>query len=320
LTESSVDSTLAIIGQELSRLAIGGAAGVLKRTTEAVDDASKITQILVGRYPRTPVFVFVGLLYAYAALAIILFLSTVACSTDVISSPSDDDANKEKTGAHDTKPVRTYTALELAQRRLVDPATLIAEQYVWAPHPLPAQSSQMSSRTRTAEMFGINQPVGPGKSAPAPERLVVGLGGPYADTGNPRFGVWRRPKRQAELDADSSVVGSPSTGDAEMMESTTLVGSTIVHQQREGVLPPAYTSLGRGARTRSDGSDLAPEYVVRHGPGRVDTQRRAEGVRVDLADRRRLPEKDLSELMRVRSSVSSSSTGSERTVRRSTGV
>ncbi|CAE6519740.1 unnamed protein product [Rhizoctonia solani] len=78
LTESTAQTILATLEQELSRLAIGGAAGLFMRTTQTVGDASKITQVLVGRYPRTPVYVFAGLLYGYAALAIILFLSTAA--------------------------------------------------------------------------------------------------------------------------------------------------------------------------------------------------------------------------------------------------
>ncbi|KAG8727836.1 hypothetical protein FRC12_022187, partial [Ceratobasidium sp. 428] len=82
--QQSDDSILANLEQELTRLAIGSAAGVFVRTTDTVTDASVIQQELVGRYPRLPVFVFAGLLYAYAALAILLFLSTMACTSDIV--------------------------------------------------------------------------------------------------------------------------------------------------------------------------------------------------------------------------------------------
>ncbi|KAG8690386.1 hypothetical protein FRC11_011964 [Ceratobasidium sp. 423] len=320
LTETTEDGTLATLEQELSRLAIGGAAGMFVRTSQFVGDASKITQILVGRYPRTPVYVFAGLLYGYATLAIILFLSTAACTSDVIAfRPDSDDLNKERIDTVDKKSPRTYTALQLAQRRLVDPATLIAEQYVWAPHTSPSEASAMASRLRTADMFGINQP---SKASGVAERLFVGLGGPYADGGDPRFGVWRRPKRQIDTESDrATFVRGPSslTTNAELMEGTTLVGSIG--------MPPAYATLSRGARSRSDGSEHVPEYATRHGSGLVDTRTRVEGRRVDLnvgAGRRPLPEKDWPTLARVPSNASSegseASTSTIRTVRRSTGV
>ncbi|KAJ1301875.1 hypothetical protein OPQ81_000715 [Rhizoctonia solani] len=326
LTELSEDGILAILEQELSRLAIGGAAGLFMRTNLSVSDASKITQILVGRYPCTPVYVFAGLLYGYAALAILLFLSTAACTSDVIAfRPDSDDLNKESVSNPNTKSPQTYTALQLAQRRLVDPATLIAEQYVWAPHTSPSQASAMASRLRTAEMFGVNQP---SKTSAAAERLFVGLGGPYADAGDPRFGVWRRPKRQTETESDRApyVRGTPSSvgTNIELMEGTTLVGSTL-HNEQIG-MPPAYATLSRGARSRSDGSEYVPEYATRHGSGLVDTRTRVEGRRVDLnvgAGRRPLPEKDWSGLTRVPSNASEgseASTSTVRTIRRSTGV
>ncbi|KAG8687825.1 hypothetical protein FRC08_011748, partial [Ceratobasidium sp. 394] len=118
------DSILANLEQELTRLAIGSVAGVFNRTTDLVTDASVIKQELVGRYPRTPVFVFAGLLYAYAALAILLFLSTVACTSDVVEVGVD---GKERVEGEKAK--RQYTALELAHRSLVDPVALIAEQH-----------------------------------------------------------------------------------------------------------------------------------------------------------------------------------------------
>ncbi|CAE6498907.1 unnamed protein product [Rhizoctonia solani] len=325
LTESTEEGTLAILEQELSRLAIGGAAGLFIRTSQFVSDASKVTQILVGRYPRTPVYVFIGLLYGYAAVTVILFLSTAACTSDVIAfRPDSDDLNKERIDRVDTKSPRTYTALQLAQRRLVDPATLIAEQYVWAPHSSPSQASEMATRLRTADMFGVNQP---SKTSTVPERLYVGLGGPYADTGDPRFGVWRRPKRQIDAESDRAtyVPGpSPISTDVGLMEGTTLVGSTLHHEQIG--MPPAYATLSRGARSRSDGSEYVPEYANRHGSGLVDTRTRVEGRRVDLnvGARRLPPEKDWSGLARVPSNVSSegseASTSTIRTARRNTGI
>ncbi|CAE7213001.1 unnamed protein product [Rhizoctonia solani] len=321
LTESTEDGTLAILEQELSRLAIGGAAGLFKRTSQFVSDASQITQILVGRYPHTPVYVFAGLLYAYAAVAIVLFLSTAACTSDVIAfRPDSDNLSKERFDHADAKAPRTYTALQLAQRRLVDPATLIAEQYVWAPHTSPSQASAMSTRIRTADMFGVDQP---SKTASVGERLYVGLGGPYADIGDPRFGVWRRPKRQIDTESDrATCVRGPSSvsTNVEMMEGTTIVGSTL-HADQIG-MPPAYATLSRGGRTRSDGSEYVPEYATRHGSGLVDTRTRVEGRRVDLDGARRPPpEKDWSGLARVPSNASSEgSTSTIRTARRNTGV
>ncbi|CAE6470463.1 unnamed protein product [Rhizoctonia solani] len=330
LTDYSEEGTTAILGQELSRLAIGSAAGLFMRTNQSVSDASTITQVLVGRYPRTPVYVFAGLLYAYAALAIILFLSTAACTSDVIAFRSDSDhLNKEGIDGAGTKSPKTYTALQLAQRRLVDPATLIAEQYVWAPHSSPSQASAMATQLRTADMFGVNQP---NKTSAVPERLFVGLGGPYADNGDPRFGVWRRPKRQIDTESDrlTYMPGAPSSigmTNPEMMEGTTLAGSTL-HSEQNG-LPPAYATLSRGTRSRSDGSEYILEYAARHthGSGLVDTRTRVEGRHVDLnvgPERRPLPEKDWSALARVPSNASSqgseASTSTIRTVRRSTGV
>ncbi|CAE6482163.1 unnamed protein product [Rhizoctonia solani] len=324
LTESSEEGTLAVLEQELSRLAIGGAAGLFTRTTQFVSDASKVTQILVGRYPRTPVYVFAGLLYGYATIATILFLSTAACTSDVIAFRADcDDLNKERIDRTNAKSPKTYTSLQLAQRRLVDPATLIAEQYVWAPHSSPSQASEMATRLRTADMFGVNQP---SKASGVAERLYVGLGGPYADAGDPRFGVWRRPKQQIDTESDrATYMRGPSSVSTNvgMLEGTTLVGSTIHHEQIG--MPPAYATLSRGGRSRSDGSEYVPEYATRHGSGLVDTRTRVEGRRVDLnvGARRPLPEKDWSGLARVPSHASEgseASTSTIRTVRRNTGV
>ncbi|KAF8594876.1 hypothetical protein BDV93DRAFT_529022 [Ceratobasidium sp. AG-I] len=305
--EATEDGTMAVIEQELARLAITSVGGMLVRTANSVTDASVITQTLVGRYPRVPVFIFAGLLYAYAALAVVLFLSTAACTSDVVVlGAQDDPAKLEKIGASGSKPSRTYTELELAQRRLVNPLTLIAEQHVWAPHVVPSEASAMSARTGTAEMFGV----GDGK-----ERLMVGLGGPYADAGNGRFGVWRRPKRR-----EAEVESAPSVG--EMMEGTTMVGSGASQHSAEG-MPPAYASLSRGAsaygrrgRHAPEGMRSVPEYGAPHGPGDV--------VRVDFGRPRTIPEKELSGLMGQRTSVSSegseASGSSGRTVRRSTGA
>ncbi|KAF8759914.1 hypothetical protein RHS01_01382 [Rhizoctonia solani] len=203
LTDYSLEGTMAILGQELSRLAVGASAGLFMRTNESVADASTITQVLVGRYPRTRKGRWAG-----------------------------------------TKPPKAYTALELAQRRLVDPATLIAEQYVWAPHSSPSKASAMATQLRTADMFGVGEP---SKTSSAPT------------------GFWRRPKRQIDTESDrlTYVPGVPSSlgmTNPEMIEGTTLVGSTLLSEQNG--MPPAYATLSRGTRSRSDGS----EYVLEHAP------------------------------------------------------
>ncbi|KAG8701434.1 hypothetical protein FRC08_004079 [Ceratobasidium sp. 394] len=180
----------------------------------------------------------------------------------------------------------------------------------------------MSVRTRTVEMFGLGQVSGEGKAGggSGPERLVVGLGGPYADSGNPRFGVWRRPKRHVEPEYGR---GPPSlrseTGDGELMEGTTLVASS---QHLTDGMPPAYASLARGnyrptrARSGSELSRGASEYRM--------SELRHQPVRIDFERMQRVPEKDLSDVMYIRSSVSSegseASGSTARTVRRGTGV
>jgi len=307
VNEATEEGTMAVVEQELSRLAIASVGGMLVRTTDSVTDASVITQTLVGRYPRAPVFVFAGLLYTYAALTVVLFLSTAACTSDVVTlGAQDDPAKLEKLGAAGLRSGRTFTELELAQRRLVDPLTLIAEQHVWAPHITPSEASAMSARTGAAEMFGA----GDGK-----ERLFVGLGGPYTDAGNGRFGIWRRPKRRVEEVESTTSVG-------EMMEGTTMVGSGASQHSVEG-MPPAYASLSRGAsaygrrgRHAPDGSASIPEYALPHRSGDV--------VRVDFGRPRAMPEKELASLMGQRTSVSSvgseASGSSSRTVRRSNGA
>lgn len=122
------DGRRAVIAQELAQLAVANMGGMLVCMMKLVKDASMITQTLVGWYPRVPVFVFTGLLYAYAAFAAILFLSTVACTLDMISLGTEDDSAKlEKIGLVGSKPRRPYTALKLAQRRLVNLMTVIAE-------------------------------------------------------------------------------------------------------------------------------------------------------------------------------------------------
>ncbi|KAG8697513.1 hypothetical protein FRC08_006482 [Ceratobasidium sp. 394] len=180
----------------------------------------------------------------------------------------------------------------------------------------------MSVRTRTVEMFGLGRASGEGKAGggSGPERLVVGLGGPYAVSGNPRFGVWRRPKRHVEPEYGR---GPPSlrseTGDGEMMEGTTLVASS---QHLTDGMPPAYASLGRGnyrptrARSGSELSRGTSEYRM--------SELRHQPVRIDFERMQRVPEKDLSDVMHIRSSVSSegseASGSTARTVRRDTGV
>lgn len=307
MNEATDDGTMAVIEQELARLAIASVGGTLVRTTASVSDASTITQTLVGRYPRVPVFVFAGVLYAYAALAVILYLSTAACTSDVVAlGTGDDQAKLEKIGLAGSRPRRPHTTLELAQRRLVDPLTLIAEQHVWGPHALPSEASVMSGRTSAAEMFGAED---------GNDRLIVGLGGPYADTGSGRFGIWRRPKRR-EGEGESA----PSVG--EMLEGTTVVGSGASRHSVEG-MPPAYASLQRGSsaygrrgRGGPDGRRSVPEYAATHESGDV--------VRVDFGRPRSIPEKERRSLLGQRTSVSSmgseASGSTGRTVRRSTGA
>jgi hypothetical protein len=63
---------------------------------------------------------------------------------------------------------------------------------------------------RTTEMYEVEWVSAEGKEGGAgPERLVFGLGGPYADTGYLWFGVCRRPKKQAEPEYGQ---GAPSIG------------------------------------------------------------------------------------------------------------
>ncbi|KAG8914064.1 hypothetical protein FRC00_000912 [Tulasnella sp. 408] len=114
------EEVMAVLNQQLARLAVGSAAGFFKPT--AATDVSYLVQTMLGRYPVGPILALLALLLLYAILALTIFFVSLWEKDEIIVAPSDDVFGE---GVRVGEP----SALLLAQRWLVTPMPLVGSAF-----------------------------------------------------------------------------------------------------------------------------------------------------------------------------------------------
>ncbi|KAG8928023.1 hypothetical protein FRC01_006578 [Tulasnella sp. 417] len=162
--------TMVELGQDIAKLSLGGAAGFYQNAQES--DVQDLSVVMVAIYPVVPVMVLLGLLFAYALLVLMLFLSSCWLPDESIVQPLGD--------SHPGNEIET-SMLTLAQRWLTSPLPLVGFSF---------PRGDGLDGTRSASYFAMN-------TAPDGDedhtRLAIGLNGE-------RFGVtfWGQRRYYAE--------------------------------------------------------------------------------------------------------------------------
>jgi hypothetical protein len=162
-SSNSSDDVLALLQQELSRLALGSSASVIG-TSAATTSQWTNHQLLLGRYPMAPALAVVIILYLYSLAA--LLLSIGATITSVRTT---------HVAAQGRQAVST---LELAQRRLTDPAVVISALF-----PAEDKETRAANSVSTATLDVFRE-----RSGVQNERLRVGF---RRSVSQSEFGLWR---------------------------------------------------------------------------------------------------------------------------------
>jgi hypothetical protein len=194
MAASAVEEVNAILNQELARLTLASAGGLFKR---AAADATLLQGTdLLTRYPLAPVIVFAAILYAYGAIALLVFLVSATEESPMVLVPTELSPTAELT---------SVSATELLQLRLTDPMTLVSAAYPSSVSIIassreggssPDSVVALSVREKAMDMFTE-------ASMSSRERVYVGLGR-SGRTGLPAFGVWRWGEMQYYTDWSNS--------------------------------------------------------------------------------------------------------------------
>ncbi|KAG8783353.1 hypothetical protein FRC12_019830 [Ceratobasidium sp. 428] len=169
-----VQDVMAALNQELARLALGFIAGsfVLAPAT----DVQILTPTILGRYPLVPLLTFTGLLALYGLIALLVFAMSSFTTTGSIHVPS------ELRGKPKDKNV---PELKLVQLRLLNPLTVIAQQFSEYQFPTPNASDPDGRSVKTSAM-DLFPETGLGRMEI--RRLRLGL---ERGSVRPRYGVWK---------------------------------------------------------------------------------------------------------------------------------
>jgi len=180
---ANIDDVMAAVNQEIARTTLASVGGLFM-----LSPATNIQEIhsrLLGKYPLVPVFVFAGLLYSYAILALVIFVSSaMSISPTVIVA-----AGLTSSGTSKRK-----SAMQLAQVRLTDPLSLVAAIYGDRAQDLDQNAAlsksvaALSVKSHTSHMFAESL-ADPGRDQV--ERLHIGLAD-VAGSERPEFGIWKR--------------------------------------------------------------------------------------------------------------------------------
>jgi hypothetical protein len=111
LKSGSLESTIALLRQEMARMALGSAASVAGSTVGTIDQR-RTEQRLLGRYPKIPALSLIGILYLYALVAIVFYVSAVFVDTRASYVAECDE--------------EAISVIEVAQIRLTQPDTVVA--------------------------------------------------------------------------------------------------------------------------------------------------------------------------------------------------
>lgn len=164
LKSNTTDEVMALLRQELGRLALGSAAEITDQTIPTLSQ-SQTSQKLLGRYPMAPTIAMIAILYLYAFVGLVLGLvaMTVTARSPHITEP--------RTGA-------TVSAIELAQLRLTQPLTLVASLF---PSADDESRATRSATTTAVELFDE-------RSGASVNRVRVG----FSRVGSQNeFGAWK---------------------------------------------------------------------------------------------------------------------------------
>jgi len=115
LTSGSVDEVMADLSQEITRLMLAAAAGIL--VPIAPDTASFVNSRLISAYPFPPLALFLGLLFIYSAIVIALFVwcAFAGSPTLKVHVPG--------------KSSRTVSLMQLVQMRITNPLCFVASVF-----------------------------------------------------------------------------------------------------------------------------------------------------------------------------------------------
>lgn len=156
-TDTSTDSLMAFLQQDLARLSLGSAAVITNISADTLMQGTS-NNVIVGRYPLWPVIIFVILIYMHAALGLILFFVTAI--------PAQRDVHVLTTADERV----CVSVLELTQMSTLFPPY----------HAEASQIATLSVSTDELDMFD---------EKPDNERVVAGV---YSGGNSPpRFGVHR---------------------------------------------------------------------------------------------------------------------------------
>lgn len=194
-TDNSSEELMAFLQQDLARLALGSAAIITNVTSDTLMQSALGSRI-VGRYPFWPVFVFLALLYIYAAVALgFFFLTVLTMQTEslVLSGRTAGMGDGSRNREAREEEFRKVSLLELAQMRLCGPLPLVAT--LFPPYHPDVSQAALSIETNALDLFCENS---------NDERIRAGL---YSDDANAslRFRVHRNPyytNREEYLDGE----------------------------------------------------------------------------------------------------------------------
>jgi hypothetical protein len=162
-SSNSSDQVLALLQQELGRLALAASYSVVNIPANTTSQWNT-RQLLLGRYPMAPALALVGILYLYSLFALLLALDATFTSVRNMHVAA--------------RGRRAVSTLELAQRRLTDPAAVVSALF-------PAEDTETraanSVSTATPDMFQE-------RTGERSERLRVGF---RISANESEFGLWK---------------------------------------------------------------------------------------------------------------------------------
>ena len=212
LLTGSLDDATAALNQEIGRQLIA-MSGSLLMATPAIS-SSIVNLSVIGQYSTKAVFTLLGLLYAYGALAAILFLTwcttyTYSVTTSSISSPIRESSLLDDASS-------TISLLHRgseASRKHEVPATVLVQTWLTTPYPLIASSYNIPDG-KLGDLSISSDPADMVDDRHGVRRLEIGI---YHSNGEAVFGL--------KHDEGSQSVGQSMEGGSRIVEP--LSGSDI---------------------------------------------------------------------------------------------
>jgi hypothetical protein len=187
LLTGSLDDATAALNQEMGRQLIAMSGSLLMATSTI--SSSVINLSVVGQYSTSAVFILLGLLYAYGALAAILFLAWCTTYTYSVTTSSDSAPIRDPSLLHDTS--STIDALSLlshpyeAFRKRDVPAAVLVQTWLTTPYPLIASSYNIPNG-KLGDLSISQDPADMVDDRHGVRRLEIGI---YRSNGEAVFGL-----------------------------------------------------------------------------------------------------------------------------------